>query len=292
MRQEGDLGEDTIIIYNRVPKTGSTSFLGIMDQLCKMNDFHTAHFYISRYMRVLGLADQRRFITKITNWEKMKPALYHGHAAFMDFSKFGVKQLPIYINMVRDPLERLISHYYFLRYGDDFDPERVKKRALDLTTFDECVERDGEDCGPNMVWVQIPFFCGHHPECWEPGNEWALEEAKRNLRDRYLVVGITEEFPHFLAVLEAALPRMFHGAQAIYNKNSQSRLRRTANKLPPSAKTLNKMEESPAYRLERDFYRYAVKQFHFVKQHSIGMDSNNQPVIKPKLFGFDKFRGK
>lgn len=48
--------------------------------------------------------------------------------------------------------------------------------------------------------------------CREPGNAWALQKAKDNLLQHYLVVGVTERLTEFVAVMEVVLPRFFKGA--------------------------------------------------------------------------------
>ena len=46
----------------------------------------------------------------------------------------------------------------------------------------------------------------------EPGNAWALQKAKENLMNHYLVVGVTERLTEFVALMEVLLPRFFKGA--------------------------------------------------------------------------------
>jgi len=53
-----DSEDDMVIIYNRVPKTGSTSFVGIAYQLYAKNNYHVLHFNISRNKHVLSIVDQ------------------------------------------------------------------------------------------------------------------------------------------------------------------------------------------------------------------------------------------
>lgn len=53
-----NIDDDVVVIYNRVPKTGSTSFVGIAYDLCMQNRFNVLHINVSKNNHVLSLADQ------------------------------------------------------------------------------------------------------------------------------------------------------------------------------------------------------------------------------------------
>ncbi|XP_076454869.1 heparan sulfate 2-O-sulfotransferase 1-like isoform X2 [Babylonia areolata] len=281
--------DDAIIVYNRVPKTGSTSFAGIVYDLCKKNRFHVVHINMTRNVKTLALSDQMRFITNITTWNEKKPAFYHGHLAYIDFYKFGVQKTPIYINMIREPIERMVSYYYFLRYGDDFRPYIKRRKAGNHETFDECVAQDREHCDPENLWLQIPFFCGHVAECWTPGSQWALEQAKQNVLTNYLLVGVTEELGDFIAVLEATLPRFFRGATQLFNNGRKSHLRKTLKKYPPEQATIDKLHQSNVWKMENEFYQFVLDHFHYVKQQTFSV-VDGEYLEKGHRFQYEKIR--
>ena len=79
------------------------------------------------------------------------------HFHFFDFSEFGAKN-PIYFNVVRDPVARFISYYYYARKGGiaDFNSKKrnepeVYKLISNYTLwlqldFNECIEKEIYDC--------------------------------------------------------------------------------------------------------------------------------------------------
>lgn len=56
--------DSMIVIYNRVPKTGSTSFINLAYDLCKRNHFYVLHINITANMHVLSLNNQ---VSRTTN---------------------------------------------------------------------------------------------------------------------------------------------------------------------------------------------------------------------------------
>uniref|UniRef100_A0A8C1PHZ3 Heparan sulfate 2-O-sulfotransferase 1 n=2 Tax=Cyprinus carpio TaxID=7962 RepID=A0A8C1PHZ3_CYPCA len=279
--------EDLIIIYNRVPKTASTSFTNIAYDLCGKNRFHVLHINTTKNNPVMSLQDQMRFVRNVTSWREMKPGFYHGHVAYLDFTKFGVKGKPVYINIVRDPIERLVSYYYFLRFGDDYRPGLRRRKQGDKKTFDECMSSGGTDCAPEKLWLQIPFFCGHYSECWNVGSRWALEQAKYNLVNEYLLVGVTEELEDFIMMLEAALPRFFRGATELYRTGKKSHLRKTSEKKPPTKESISKLQQSHIWKMENEFYEFALEQFQFVRAHSV-REKDGELYLLAQNFFYEK----
>lgn len=288
--------EDLVVIYNRVPKTGSTSFINVAYDLCKQNNYHVLHINVTGNMHVLSLSNQAKFAFNVSKWDAIKPALYHGHIAFVDFAKFGINSHAIWINLIRQPLDRLVSYYYFLRYGDDFRPYLVRRKHGDKMSFDECVLKKQSDCHPDNMWLQVPFFCGHSASCWDPGNKWALEEAKRNLMSHYLLVGVTEEMEDFVRMLESTIPSLFKGASKHYLNSKKSHLRRTVQKTPPSAATIKKIQESKIWQMEQELYDFALAQFHFMRRRTLGQSATNRSLQftteRTQQFMYEKIRPK
>ena len=67
----------------------------------------------------------------------------------------------------------------------------------------------------------IPFFCGSSKICQKRGDD-ALRIAKENVREKYTIVGIMEDFPQTMKAFETLVPRFFMGAGVLYDRASQA----------------------------------------------------------------------
>lgn len=172
--------------------------------------------------------------------------------------------------------------------------------------------------------------------CRNVGSRWALEKAKYNLVNEYLLVGVTEELEDFIMILEAALPRFFKGATDLYrtgtNTNHISRitsqpsgsplkkmfvkylvsscapqyqstvtlccffpffffgpgkkshLRKTTEKKPPTKETISKLQQSNIWKIENEFYEFALEQFQFVRAHAVREKDGELYVLAQSFF--------
>jgi len=273
-----------VLIYSRIPKTGSTSFMNVAYEMLQHNNFRVVMLQIDHYKNQLTLGDQVILSQNMSAWRDI-PTLYNGHFAYFDPRRVGVDLTPVYISMVRAPLERLVSHYYFLRYGDDILVDKVRAKQGDKTTFDDCVEQQFSDCDPKKMWLQVPYFCGSVPACWEPGSEWALKMAKENLVNKYLLVGITEQLPEFVEVLEQLLPTFFTGAKEFLQISGKAHIKHTRHKEPLSETTITKMKKTKIWKIENEFFNFAQK--HFNATRSVVLQ---QKEAKKQYYKYDKVK--
>eukprot|EP00088_Acartia_fossae_P003972 TRINITY_DN11705_c0_g1_i1.p1 TRINITY_DN11705_c0_g1~~TRINITY_DN11705_c0_g1_i1.p1 ORF type:complete len:338 (-),score=22.18 TRINITY_DN11705_c0_g1_i1:527-1462(-) len=281
-----NLQPNSVLIYNRVPKTGSTSLMSIAYELFNNNGMRIVQVRLTGHKHSLSSADVITLSKNISDWTD-RNLLLHGHFSYFNPRKFGIPIYPIYINIIRKPLDRLVSYYYFLRYGDDV-LDKVRSKAGDTTSFDECVRLNQPDCDPKKLWMQVPFFCGSSIHCWDPGSHWALEQAKANLINNYLVVGVTEDLESFVEVLEFLLPEFFHGAVDYLSETGKSHIKRTKHKDPVSEETKKRMQNSAIYRMEFEFYNFALKHFKVMKKMVKSQKANGGKT----QFVFEKVRPK
>jgi hypothetical protein len=174
--------------------------------------------------------------------------LLRGHVPFGAFDEHMQGRLP-YFTILRDPIERAISLYYFIR-RTDIHPlyDLLRSGEVGLQDFieskaDEMID-NGQTRMVSGVWRGPPFG---------ELTEETLDIAKRNLRERFLVVGLTERFDETLILTKRALG----WGSVVYKPQNVSPERPSAGALTGS--TVEAI--AAANQLDIELYEYAVTLF-------------------------------
>lgn len=208
--------EPLIILFNHVPKAAGITLEWIMKELAPVNNF-TLHPWPAvedrlkhDYLRgVLLDAIKRRERLVITS-----------HFLFPD--DFADHPDIAFLNTVREPAERCVSFYYFVRYGD-LMPEDWRQKNLKMfgdMSLEDCLDGrmpvpppplDCAMCQPS----QAKYFCGREMgPCQKMSDDEQAENALHNIENHYGAVGISEQMDRTVELFEVMYPSFFRGARS------------------------------------------------------------------------------
>ena len=203
-----------VLVYNRSPNAGSTTMAELLRRLAERNGFK----HVPLEGPFVPFADVRAAIEDALRVPER--SAIEGHFNFPEVLDPRVA----YINVVREPVDRCVSYFYFHKYHHpDF--------LADVKTIDACVSRGHQRCCSTEKHathpaVQARFFCGSdnrkacpsHLDVLAPGLEESdvLSRALANMDAHYAVVGLTEHLATTVAVLERVLPDFFRGAGKVF----------------------------------------------------------------------------
>ncbi len=260
------------VIFLHIPKTAGTT----LSEIFKAN-YHPAEIYNREFSgddgasAFINLSVERRAAIRLL-W---------GHFPF------GLHQyLPgpfTYFTFLRDPVERVISHYYYLlSHPEMFTiPEIIREKNL---TLHEVLERDLIVDIKNMytrLLAGLPYLFPADGYTEEHG-----QTASQNLQNYFSVVGLVEKFDESLLLLKKA-----YGWDHIYyvpdNVNRQRPGRET---IPPETIALIEQQndmDMRLYRLGQELFaaqvaRYGASFAQDVRQFQMRSRMWGAPKIKLK----------
>ncbi|XP_059081483.1 uronyl 2-sulfotransferase-like [Tigriopus californicus] len=220
------------LIFARVPKTGTTTLTFLMREIFR-------HTYVKNVtnpgFRHSSTPKHQEFFVKRYFSRPNEKKAFLSHIRFIDFRAFN-RTPPIWISQVRDPSERFISRYHFVRRRDRLGFQTLlKKRGLleaekwHNMSVDYCVSRGLPECilKPRQEYEPSPitYLCGFDSECSRHGSRWALAKAKANVLEHFSMVGVLEEFQQSLEIMERNVPQLLQdiSKQEVPKKNETPR---------------------------------------------------------------------
>ena len=169
------LANTSFIIFNRNPKCASETIWALLDQLARVNHFQSnsdskkakksrgnaENTYLQKGEQITYVEMFQGIDNNITT-----PFTYTKHINFINFEEFNQTN-PIYINFVRDPVDRVVSWYYYSRQSwwqmsyDEVNQKHTLKPknhnpGLIKMSYEECVEKKLPECvyipGNSVHW--------------------------------------------------------------------------------------------------------------------------------------------
>jgi hypothetical protein len=190
-----NIKSERAVVFLHVPRTGGTTLHRIIERQYPPEQLYSVGL-------VAGESSHK--LAQLSPARRAQIRMLRGH---MGFGVHGHLPGPTtYVTLLRDPVERVVSYYYFiLRTPTHYLFDCITSADHDLRTF---VENETHIMIDNAqtrivsgVWVGPQFGA-----CTRD----MLETAKSNLRDRFAVVGLTERFDETLLLLKKELGWQHH----------------------------------------------------------------------------------
>lgn len=204
-----------LLIFMRIPKCASTSFVELLKQLSK-----SERFYFSFNPRGAFDWDDSEKVKVARYFEARADWVHAEHLYLVDFREFGLRNYT-YVAIVREPVSRVVSSYLYYHFSSKRHIQAMLNPLVKNESITDCLRNKHSGCEHNLM---TKYFCGHEAFCTQNGSR-ALIRAKQNLRSQFAVVGVLEHMDITMKLLRAVLPRHFGswGSESVplVNKNEK-----------------------------------------------------------------------
>jgi hypothetical protein len=226
------------VIFLHIPKTAGTTLHRIIER-----------HYPPEHVFSLGPMAQEsiREFKNLSEARRAEIRMLKGHMGF-GLHEF-VPGPSTYFTLLREPIDRVISFYYFVcRTHQHYLYDFVQSGHIGLKDFVESHATFMVDNAQTRmlsgVWLEVGFG-----ECTKE----TLEQAKRNLRESFTVVSLTEKFDETLVLLR----RAFGWEKLFYTRQNVTANRPQKSDL--SSDTLDTLAD--VNQLDIELYQYATELF-------------------------------
>lgn len=260
--------EKKLLIFLHIPKAAGTTFKHVLRKQYGQNAIAS-----------LPIRDNQNslkcFIRSSSIFEEEYIKVISGHTIYGVHQH--LKRQAIYFSFVREPVSRVISDYYYLLRSKDYpNHDYVVKNNLTLKEY----ILSGKSKLIDNFQTRVLSGVGEHPDFAQCSQDM-LEQAKKNICNDFVLLGIVERFDETLLLLRHLLnwKSEFLYPYPLYFKMNQTQKRLSFDNLDASTIQVIKNYNQ----LDIELYKFAVDQFEVLIQRNRSGFLNDNEISKYKF---------
>lgn len=186
--------------FTHIPKCGGTSFRALINDSALSSGIALESIYIPGFNGVPNDKNISQLtLDELSILKSKSITVFAGHMRHNEYDRFNIPLIaPFNITVLRNPVNRFISHYNFFNYKLGYNNcKGIHLNELEAKSRREIIR--------NLSNIQCHYL-GDIKNYRKAGNDVLLELAKNNLANDYQIVGILEQIDRCTKSLKELSP--------------------------------------------------------------------------------------